>query len=77
MSACFQPGGNDGAIRDRELIQCAMNGDGVGVGHVAGQRRHLQVADNADAMKENGFGHVAGDDDFRAGNAERIGDRDR
>ena len=26
-------------------------------------------------MEENGFGRVAGHDNFRAGNAERIGDR--
>ena len=75
ISACFQPGGNDGAIRGQGINPFGDDGNRLLVHHVFGQRRHLQVADDADAMEQNGFGSVAGHDNFRAGNAERIGDR--
>ena len=42
MSACVQPGGNDGATGDKELIHSAMTATAFWSTSISGQRRHLQ-----------------------------------
>ena len=74
MSALLQPCGNTGGRARSVMIHLPMTATALVSTRFARQRRHLVFAHDADAMEQNGFVRVAGDNDFRAGDAELVGD---
>ena len=72
MSAVLPVRRKRGQHQRQRINPSGDDGDRVAINDILGQRRHLQIAGKADAVQQDGFAGIAGNDDFCAGDAERI-----